>query len=35
MEKRLRCKLPKCGGFTYVMCVKCQTSLCFNKAFKS
>nr|CAH7726573.1 unnamed protein product [Callosobruchus chinensis] len=31
MENRLRCKYPKCGGFTYVMCDKCQTALCFNK----
>lgn len=29
-SKRLRCKLPKCKGYTYVTCEKCNASLCFN-----
>lgn len=30
-EKRLRCKVPKCKGYTFVKCSKCRVSLCFKK----
>lgn len=30
-EKRNRCKLPGCSGFTFVSCKKCCVFLCFNK----
>lgn len=32
MDKRLRCKLPNCNGYTFTKCEKCNTALCFNKA---
>lgn len=31
METRQRCKFPKCSGFTFIYCAKCQVALCFNK----
>lgn len=31
VSKRVQCKSPKCKGFTYVRCSKCQINLCFNK----
>lgn len=37
-DKRMRCKMPKCPGFTFTMCEKCDISLCLNKnknCFKS
>lgn len=30
-DKRNRCKLPGCSGFTFVSCNKCSVFLCFNK----
>lgn len=30
-EKRGRCKMPKCGKLTYIICVKCGVYLCSNK----
>lgn len=30
-EKRTRCKLPGCNGYTFVSCSKCNSFLCFNK----
>lgn len=30
-EKRERCKMPQCKGFTFVKCTKCSIHLCFNK----
>lgn len=31
VDKRMRCKMPKCPGFTYTMCEKCDLALCLNK----
>lgn len=30
-DKRERCKMPQCKGFTFVKCTKCSVNLCFNK----
>jgi len=30
-NKRMRCKKPGCKGFTFMMCGKCQVSLCCGK----
>lgn len=30
-EKREKCKMPKCKGFTFVTCTKCNIHLCLNK----
>jgi len=30
-SKRTRCKQPGCKGFTFIMCGKCQVSLCCGK----
>ena len=32
INKRLRCKLPNCTGYTFIKCEKCDTALCFNKS---
>lgn len=30
-EAKMRCKYPKCKGFTHTKCEKCGVDLCFNK----
>lgn len=30
-DKKIRCKLPKCVGFTHTVCEKCGVALCFTK----
>lgn len=31
MDKRERCKMPSCKGFTYIKCTKCTVYLCLNR----
>lgn len=31
-DKRIRCKYPKCKGFTQTICEKCGVGLCYNKS---
>lgn len=31
IDKKMRCKLPNCKGFTHTKCEKCGVELCFNK----
>ncbi|CAG4978267.1 unnamed protein product [Parnassius apollo] len=30
-EKKIRCKFPKCAGFTHTVCDKCGVALCYTK----
>ncbi|KAI8432777.1 hypothetical protein MSG28_013736 [Choristoneura fumiferana] len=30
-DKKIRCKFPKCTGFTHTMCEKCGVALCYTK----
>lgn len=31
VEKRMRCKVPGCTGYTQTICEKCGVALCYNK----
>lgn len=31
-NKKIRCKYPKCSGFTHTMCEKCGVALCYIRA---
>lgn len=31
MDKRMRCKIPGCTGYTQTICEKCGVGLCYNK----
>lgn len=31
-DKRQRCKMPNCKGFSTIICEKCRVNLCFNKS---
>lgn len=30
-QKRQRCKMPGCKGFSFIQCIKCKVYLCLNK----
>lgn len=32
LEKQQRCKFPKCNGYTFKQCMKCEVSLCDTKS---